>query len=179
MTQKQTLIIPVILLVIFGIATRLLPHPANVTAIGAVALFSGFYLPKRFAYLLPLATMFVSDLIIGWYSLPIMLTVYAAFMLSVFLGFHARANEHRFVALGASTLIGSLAFFFLTNAAVWAFGTMYPHTLSGLGASYVMAIPFFRSSLIGDIVFTTLLVGNMEAVTIFAKRKTIATSTTI
>jgi hypothetical protein len=174
MTHKQISFAPIVLLVLFGIATRLIPHPANITAVGAVALFAGFYLPKKLAFLIPLSAMIISDLVIGLYSLPIMIAVYLGFAVSVLLGAWARSNEHRFTALGVSTLAGSIVFFFLTNTAVWAFGTLYPHTLSGLMTSYTMAIPFFRASLVGDLVFTTLLVGSTEAIPYILKPKILA-----
>lgn len=160
-----------ILLVLLGIATRLMPHPANVTAVGAVALFAGLYLPKRWAYVLPLITMAASDLIIGFYSWPIMAAVYGSFLVSVTLGLWASRQHYRILSAVGATLIGALVFFFVTNAAVWAFGTMYPHTLAGLGTSYLMAIPFFKASLVGDVFFMTILVGLMETVTYLVKKQ--------
>src|SRR5215469_7957452 len=54
---------------------RLLPHPPNVTPIGALALFAGAHFrDRRIAFLLPIAAMFFSDLVIGF-------AVYGASML--------------------------------------------------------------------------------------------------
>jgi hypothetical protein len=63
-----------------------------------------------------------------------------------------------------STFAGSVVFFLLTNTAVWAFGTMYTHDLSGLVQSYYMALPFFRNELLGNIFFVTCLVGGYEMI---------------
>ena len=53
-------------LILAAAASRLLPHPPNFTPIGAVALFGGACLAdKRLAFLVPLAAMFLSDLVIG------------------------------------------------------------------------------------------------------------------
>ena len=53
-----------VLVLIAGIS-RLLPHPPNVTAMGAMALFGGAYFNNRFmSLLMPLATLFVSDLVL-------------------------------------------------------------------------------------------------------------------
>ena len=62
------------------------------------------------------------------------------------------------------TLLGSLFFFLLTNAAVWLFGTMYAPNFAGLMQSYFMALPFFRNSLLGDLFYVGVLVGGMELV---------------
>ena len=57
------------LLMIFGAAvSRILPHPPNVAPITALALFSAVYLEKRYAFIIPIAAMLLSDYIIGFYS---------------------------------------------------------------------------------------------------------------
>ena len=55
--------------ILLGISTRFLPHLPNFTAIGAIAIFSGRYLPNRFAWALPISIMFLSDIFIGHSSL--------------------------------------------------------------------------------------------------------------
>ena len=57
------------------------------------------------------------------------------------------------------TLAGSVLFFVWTNFGVWAFWNLYPHTLEGLVACYTAAIPFFRNTLLGDVVYSTALFG--------------------
>ena len=37
---------------------------------------------------------------------------------------------------------------------MWVAYNMYPHTLAGLGACYVAAIPFFTSTLSSDLLYT-------------------------
>ena len=66
------------------------------------------------------------------------------------------------IALG--TLAGSVIFFLLTNTAVWAFGTMYVHDLSGLFTSYYYALPFFRNELLGDLFYSGVLIGGYEMI---------------
>ncbi|OGH94389.1 MAG: hypothetical protein A2538_01140 [Candidatus Magasanikbacteria bacterium RIFOXYD2_FULL_41_14] len=152
--------LPILLLIILGISTRLLPHLPNFTAIGAVAIFAGRYLPKRYAVILPLMAMFLSDIIIGFYSISIMIAVYAGFAVMVYLG--QRTQNTGWKTVATNTVVGSLIFYLLSNWAVWAFGTMYPHTLAGLSLSYFMGLPFFRNSLLADMFYTAVLVGGYE-----------------
>jgi len=160
-SKKLTLL----LLVILGISARFLPHPANFAPIGAIALFGGLYLPKRYAIILPLIAMLISDIFIGFYSWQIMLSVYVCFGLTGLSGLFIR-NHKNFFSVVSVTLLSSVSFFLITNAAVWAFGTMYTHNFAGLMQSYVMAIPFFRNSLLGDLFYVGVLVGGYEAVKI-------------
>ncbi|MEK7644182.1 MAG: DUF6580 family putative transport protein [Patescibacteria group bacterium] len=162
-----TAIIAIILLTI-GVFSRLVAHPANFVPVGALAFFAGIYLPRKYAYSLPLAMMFVSDLIIGFYSPMIMASVYIGFLLMTAIGQIVRNNK-KFSTILAGVLSGSLLFFLITNAAVWAFGTMYTHNLSGLAQSYLMAIPFFRNSLMADGFYSAIFIGAMEAVIRFKK----------
>ncbi|KKU26137.1 MAG: hypothetical protein UX39_C0012G0014 [Candidatus Magasanikbacteria bacterium GW2011_GWA2_46_17] len=156
--------VSILLLLILGVATRLLPHPANFTSIGALALFGGLYLPKRWAIVAPIIIMFTSDKFIGFYSWPIMLSVYASFFIMGLIGLSLRNRKKIRLILGG-TLLGSVLFFLITNWAVWAFGTMYAHSLTGLLESYFAALPFFRNSLAGDLFYTTVLVGGYEFIT--------------
>jgi len=158
------------LLIVLGVISRFLPHPANFAPIGAIALFGALYLPKKYALIVPIIAMFISDLFIGFYSWQIMFSVYLSFILMGVIGLIVR-NRKSFSTILGGTLLGSILFFLITNFAVWAFGTMYVHNLSGLVQSYIMAIPFFKNSLLGDIFYTTILVGSYELLYLTSKFK--------
>ncbi|MFA6426896.1 MAG: DUF6580 family putative transport protein [Candidatus Magasanikbacteria bacterium] len=157
--NKHTLFI--LMLIVVGISARLLPHPANFSPVAALAIFGSLYLPRKWALVLPLSTMFLSDSIIGFYSWQIMASVYASFIATGLLALWARKHKTFRTVLG-TTIFGSIIFFLATNAAVWAFGTMYVQNFSGLLQSYYMALPFFRNSLLGDLFFVGMLVGLAE-----------------
>ncbi len=167
--KKNTLILTA-LLIALGIAGRLLPHPANFTPVAAIALFGAFYLPKRWAVVLPLLAILLSDIFIGFYNPKMMIAVYGSFAITGAIGLYFREKKS-FATVAASTLLGSIIFFLVTNAAVWAFGTMYTKDLAGLLNSYTMAIPFFRNSLLGNVFFVSLLFGSMEMLLSTQKKK--------
>ena len=48
----------------------------------------------------------------------------------------------------AATVTSATSFFLLSNGAVWAGGTMYPHTLVGLGSALALGLPFYRNDLV-------------------------------
>lgn len=166
MSKSSTNFVLTLLLIIVGITARLLPHPANFAPIGAVALFGGMYLTKRYAMILPLIAMLISDIFIGFYTWQIMASVYISFALTGLIGLWVRKNKKLSTIIGG-TVLGSISFFLITNFAVWAFGAMYAHNLAGLTQSYVMAIPFFRNSLLGDLFYVGLLVGTYESLKYF------------
>ncbi|HBU06656.1 MAG TPA: hypothetical protein DEB09_01070 [Candidatus Magasanikbacteria bacterium] len=171
MLKNITKIITPILLIILGVATRFLPHPANFAPIGAIALFGALYLPKKYALIIPLLAMFISDIFIGFYSWQIMVAVYGSFILAGILGLTIRKNI-KFASVLSITLLSSVLFFIITNFAVWAFGTMYIHNFTGLMQSYIMAIPFFKNSLLGDLFYVGVLVGGYEAILFRRSRAT-------
>lgn len=152
--------------------------PPNVAPIGAMALFSGAVLPRRWTFAVPLTAMLVSDIIIGFYSLPVMVAVYAAFALCNLLGL--RLRQHRSVGrIVKYSLLGSVLFFLSTNAAVWAFQNMYPQTLVGLSQAYAAGLPFFRNTVLGDLTFAGLFFGFYQlGVVYWGRRQALATSST-
>ncbi len=143
-------------LILLGIVARLVPHLPNATPVMAIALFGGVYLARRWAILLPLAILIVSDAIIGWHGT--MAYTWGAFLLTATLGWWIRLRPNAARILGGA-LAGSVLFFIITNFGVWAAGTLYPPTMSGLWQCYVAAIPFFRNTLLGDLGYTTALFG--------------------
>lgn len=143
-------------LVIFGVSMRLLPHPANLAPVGAIALFGGALLPKKLGWWLPLAVMILSDLYLGFYH-GIVFT-WLAFLLVGLYGMTLRARSNWFrVPVGA--LGSAVIFFIVSNFGVWMQGQLYPHTWAGLVQCYEMALPFFRNTFAGDFLYSWLLFG--------------------
>ena len=58
---------------------------------------------------------------------------------------------------GLGGLISSVIFFLWTNFGVVLTTTMYTKDLSGLLASYINAIPFFRPQLVGNLLLVPLI----------------------
>lgn len=157
-----------VLIVLAGVLSRLLPHHPNIVPIGALCLFGGAYLPKKFAFL-PLLVMLISDYFIGFYGID-MIYVYGSFAITGLIGVWLKTHKKAQFVLG-SALLSSILFFIITNFGVWAPpSNWYPHTLAGLMQSYTLALPFFRNSLIGDVGYTILLFGGYELIQRFAKR---------
>ncbi|MEP6802003.1 MAG: DUF6580 family putative transport protein, partial [Acidobacteriota bacterium] len=80
-----------VLLTLIGIFSRLLPHPPNAVALGAIALYAGARLPRRFAWAVPLFAMAISDLVLDFGTgrgvfTPIRAAVYGCFLLTLLAG---------------------------------------------------------------------------------------------
>lgn len=164
--NRSNLIITICLLIFFAIAVRLFPHAPNMTPITAITFVGSLYLERRWAILLPILALFLSDLLIGFYDWKIMLSVYGSFALIGLLSLVA-AKYRSLLPVGLSVIGASLLFFFITNGAVWAFSPWYEKTISGLLYSYELGLPFLRNMLIGDVLYTTALVAVFESVRVF------------
>lgn len=163
-TSRKKIIILSILLITVGIAGRLLPHMWNFTPIVAVALFAGVYLGRRYMILLPLLAMIVGDFFLGFYDARLMLSVYGSFALVGVFSYFIRKQKNVTTIMIAS-MSASTLFFLITNFVAWKITPWYSSDISGLMQSYTLAIPFFRSMLIGDLVFTGAFFGVYELVT--------------
>lgn len=151
-----TLSILVIVLVGLGVVTRFFPHPANFTAIGAVALFAGALFPNKFGLFIPLIAMMVSDVFIGFHT--IILFTWGSMAIAGLIGWQMRKSLSPISVLSGS-LFSSIQFFLITNWAVWMFTPLYTKNISGLFHSYVMGLPFFRNMMLGDMLYVTILFG--------------------
>jgi len=173
MTSKKAKIIEfsiVLLLILFGVTLRLLPHAPNFTPILAIALFGGFYFTRKIALILPITAMTISDVFIGRYEPKLMVAVYGSFILCVLLGFWLKKNKKWQTVLGGS-LLAAIIFFFVTNFAVWAFTPWYAKTFEGIIQCYLMALPFFKNTLFGSLFYVTVFFGAYEIVEAWLKEK--------
>ncbi|EQA63516.1 DUF6580 family putative transport protein [Leptospira alexanderi] len=159
MIRSKSLI--VLSLILIAIASRYFPHPANFTPILAVSLFAGaHFVSKKLSLLLPVCALFMSDLLIGLHDQ--MLPVYGMVLLLVVAGWQLRASSSA-VRIAFWSLGGSAVFFIVTNFYVWLAG-YYSYDLNGLVQCYIMAIPFFQNSLLGDMFYTTVLFGGFALI---------------
>jgi hypothetical protein len=145
---------------------RLVPHPWNMAPVGALGLFGGARLRGWLAYVLPLLVMVVTDGVLLVISLSrgtvpavneVTPFIYASFLVNVLLG-RLLTRTRSPLWIGAAAVAGSVQFFLVTNFAFWLSG-YYGLTLAGLGECYVKAIPFYRGTLAGDVLYTGLFFG--------------------
>lgn len=155
MTLKHKIIIALGLILV-AIVGRLVPHLWNMTPIAGVAILAGARLGLRWGTGVALVAMFLSDLVIGFYTPVIMISVYACLALSGVIGYFIKDSQ-KISKIIFGSFSSTVIFFLVTNAAVWQWSLMYSHTLVGLSASYLAGIPFFGNQIIGDLFFTMAL----------------------
>ncbi|EQD43516.1 conserved hypothetical protein, membrane [mine drainage metagenome] len=156
-------------LIALAVATRLVIHfipgviPYNFTPVEALGLFGGaWFADRRSAFMVPLAAMAVSDLIIGLY--PLLPLIYACIAGSVLLGFRLR-QRRGVLAIATAAVVSSTGFFVITNFGVWASTGMYPHNPAGLLACYVAGLPFYPATLAGTLLWSAILFGGYALLT--------------
>ena len=139
----------IVSLSIFG---RLLPHPPNFTPLGGAAVFGGANLPRPWNYLVPIIVLALSDMVLGWHQT--MIFVYGSFLVAVWLGERLLSQGASRAKIAAVSLANSTIFFLVTNFGVWYSTTLYPKTMAGLYQSYLMGLPFWRPTILADLIFT-------------------------
>ncbi len=137
----------------------------NFVPMGAVAIYAGARLPRRWAWLVPVAAFILSDFALDYGTQrPIFdltrVTVYATIAVTSLLGVFARRGKSGIWRLPLLSLSGSTLFFITTNLSTWAQGIVpYPMTIGGLAACYVAGVPFYLRSILADLAGTGLLFG--------------------
>ena len=156
-----------------GVVLRWLPHPANFAPVTAIALFGGAVLPRRLALWVPLGLMMISDALIGFHSL--IAVTWGWYTLTALASVRwLRAGRVTMSVLLA--VLSSSGFFVVTNFAVWLTSGMYAHSWVGLSQCYWLALPFFRNSVLSDILYTVALFGAYRLAAVALRRPEAPTS---
>lgn len=141
---------------------NVLPHAWHFTPLAASLLFFGARGSRRQMWI-PLALFVATDVVLTRYIYSYHFTwdqlvvwVWYAAVLWLGTNLHEKSGPVRVVA---AALTSSVSFFVISNLAVWAAGTMYPHTLSGLVTCYELAGPFFRGTVESDLFFSIAFFG--------------------
>jgi hypothetical protein len=122
-----------------------------------MALFAGTYFDrKQYAFAIPIAAMFISDLVIGLHAnMP---AVYLGFAITVLIGMSIR-NKVSVGSVVLASFSSAVIFFLITNFAAWLASPFYPQTPAGLAECYVAGLMFFRDTTNGFSFFLNDLLG--------------------
>lgn len=156
--KKESLVLAVLMFVMV-VASRLIPHPLNFTALIAVALFSGSYWKKPVNFLIPLVAMLSVDLYQGIY--PGLVFNYLGVIASVLIAPRLMAPLATVAARG---LFAAVLFFIVSNFGVWLQAGIYSPDGNGLVECYVRAIPFFRNTLLSTWFYSFVFYGAYRVV---------------
>jgi hypothetical protein len=153
----------------------------NFAPLSAIALCGALCLPRRWAFAMPLAALFISDVMLNLhYGVSLvtgeMAARYVALAGIAWLGWSLRSHRQAPIVLGAS-VVGSITFFIVTNTASWFTEPAYAKSLAGWLQAMTTGVPgfpstltFFRHTLVSDVLFTALFLG----VTAMSRRPVVA-----
>lgn len=153
-------ILTIAVLVIIATSWRIINHnfmfAPNLELVTAVSVLAAIIIGWRGALIVPLATMAISDAVIG--TSPIIIATWSSFALigvaALVLKRFNKQPVKQVVGATGFAVVSSTLFFLITNFGVWlqGFGVYYAGSLAGLGASYAMGLPFYRTMLIGNVI---------------------------
>ena len=173
--MTKSVAVSLVLLVIVAAVYRIFPdRPYGFAPQYAMAIFGGaiFVRNKKWAFALPLLSMFISDLLYqalyinGQSSIPGFYEGqwqnYLLFAVLTCIGFFI--TKINVPSVAAASLASPTAYFILSNFVVWAGwqgtrGLNRPKTWEGLMQCYADALPFYPTSIIATLFFSTVLFG--------------------
>lgn len=145
-------------LLVLTLSSRLLPHLANITSVGALFVFAGVFVkPRSLSFVLPMVTLMISDLVLGLHGT--LFYVYGGFLFMGFLSFamsshiSQSSSFKRHITLAFTSVTGTLGFFMISNFGVWHMESLYSKDLNGLINCYIMGLPFLYRQLFADLFF--------------------------
>ena len=146
-----------LILISLAVGWRVINHnfgiAYNLELVTTVSVIAAIVIGWKAAVIVPMSSMAISDIFIG--NSSIFVFTWSAF---VIIGISAlllrklnnRPKSQIIYSLGFA-LASSFFFFIITNFGVWSQG-WYPATWTGLIECFTMAIPFYRTMLIGNII---------------------------
>lgn len=152
-------------MVLLAVFSRVVPHPANFTALAGISLFAGFRFRHRYeAYLIPVLSYLVSDIVfvmlgkVGFYGIT-QVFVYLSMCIVTFAG--TRLRKITFGRVFIFSLISSFFFWMISNFGVWVGSAVngINDANSSLLATYLIALPFY--SRVSTELFFNALLGNL------------------
>jgi hypothetical protein len=178
--QNTSTLIIAALLVVIAALSRVILYPHNFSPIIGMAVFSGAVIKdRRLAFALPLLSMFLSDVLFevfniapgfwGWgqligYGILALITIIAFSMKKI-----------NVLSVAGYSIASSLLFFFLSNSAFFVFDNPIYHTytqnFNGYIATLAGGLPFLKTGIIADLVYSTVLFGTYFLVQHFAFNK--------
>lgn len=178
--QSTSTLIIAGLLIIIAALSRVFLYPHNFSPIIGMAIFAGAVIKdRRLAFALPLLAMFLSDILFevfniapgfwGWgqlvgYGILALITVIAFSMKKI-----------NVLTITGFSVASSLLFFLLSNSAFFVFDNhvyhLYTQSFSGYIACLVGGLPFLKTGLIADLVYSGVLFGTYYLVKNYAFSK--------
>jgi hypothetical protein len=166
--------LPLVLMLVFAASRWPGMLPQNFSAAHALLFCAAFWLPGWMGWVLPLATIIVTDIMLNifHYNMPVMVPelVVNWMILGLFVvlaKWLARHRSYGRVFLG--TLIGALLFYLVSNTVSWLVNPAYAKTIAGWIQALTVGLPGFPptwvfglKSLLGTGLFTGLFAGAMK-----------------
>ena len=166
--------LPLVLMLVFAASRWPGMLPENFSAAHALLFCAAFWLPGWIGWVLPMATIIVTDVLLNlfFYAEPVMVPELISnwMILGLFVvlaKWLARRRSYGRVFLG--TLIGALLFYLVSNTVSWLVNPAYAKTIAGWVQALTVGLPGFPptwlfglKSLLGTGLFTGLFAGAMK-----------------
>lgn len=172
--NKSNLLILLILVIACALYRVWDSRPMGFAPQIAMALFAGSVIKdKRFAFLFPVLSLFISDALYQFLYVQGLTTIkgfysgqwqnYLLIASITIIGFFI--NKNRIGQIFAGSLAGAVYYFLVSNFMVWLGGGLdinnqpYPRSFSGLMLCFTEALPFFKWSLLSTLIFNGVFFG--------------------
>lgn len=183
MKQNTLNIIIASLLVVIAAISRVLLYPDSFSPIIGMAIFAGaIFKDKRLAFALPIFAMLLSDVIFevsgiapGFWGMGQIVSYGILALITVFA---FRLKKLSFLNITKFSLTASVIFFILSNLFFFLIDNRVYHTytqdFNGLQQCFLMALPFFRTAIVADLVFSFVLFGSYFLINRLVVKKQLA-----
>ncbi len=166
--SKPFSLLPYLLIAGLGLLRLQSTHTYNMVPVFSTLLFFAVLRPAR-EYSFPLLALIGVDIFLTTHQYSFPLTIdsivtWGWYLIVLVVGPRLLRGIISWRHAAAFSLLASISYFLVSNYFVWAEWNMYPKTLTGMGACYLAALPFFRNSLISESLCSVFLFGLLSPI---------------
>jgi hypothetical protein len=161
--SESSVLLPYLLISVAAALRLAVSHPYNFIPVFSCILLFGACRPKR-EFPIPILALMGVDSFLTTHRYGYALTgdhaiTWTWYLVVMILGAAMLGTTVSIPRILGVSLLASVSFFVVSNLAVWAAWGMYAKTLGGMEACYIAALPFFRNSIVTELVFSLLILG--------------------
>lgn len=158
-----------------AIVGRLIPQLPNINPLTALAILSGYVFEKKWAIIITLCTLTIADVFLGLLAVyPIFgdwsFFTYSGFIAIAYFSTHLSQTKSKY-AIWEYVLFSTVGYWLWTNFGTWIMTDMYTHDARGFFECYIMALPYLRNALVGNMIYLLIFLPGAKKLAAFMREQ--------
>jgi hypothetical protein len=137
---------------------RLVPHFPNMVPLTVLSILAGVIFRKSFAVIITLFSLFISDMLLGFFQTHLVFGSWMLFTYSgcLFVMLFAPRSVRNNINVWSYLITSTFLYWLWTNLGTWLMTSLYSHNFSGVMNCFIAGLPFLRNAIIGNVIYMVI-----------------------